>query len=105
MAASRAQVCRVAVAPGWGCDAYCVAKKRQSRRAGRANEWAVSVRLNDGQVLFWSGEEAKGRTQAWAGESQAHRFATQAEAEQYAADCETNSAAWEYRAVRLKQPR
>jgi hypothetical protein len=82
-----------------------VAKERQSRRADRASEWAVSVRLNDGKVLFWCGEEAERRGQDWAGESQAFRFATQAEAEQYAAQCATNSKAWEYRAVRLKQPR
>jgi len=48
-----------------------VAKKGQSRRADRVNEWAVSVRLNDGKVLFWCGEEAERRGQDWAGESQA----------------------------------
>ena len=80
-------------------------KKGVSRRAARANEWAVSVRLNDGSVLFWCGEEAKRCGQDWAGESQAFRFATQEDAERYAASCSVNSRAWEYKAVRLKQPR
>ena len=81
-----------------------VAKKGETRRAARANEWAVSVRLNDGQVLFWCGDEAERRGQDWGRESQAFRFATKEEAEQYAADCSLNSKAWEYRAVRLGQP-
>jgi hypothetical protein len=82
-----------------------VSKKRQSRRAERGNEWAVSVRLNDGKVLYWCGEEAERRGQDWAGESQAFRFETEEAAEQYAEACSTNSRAWEYRAVRLKQSR
>lgn len=56
-------------------------------------------------MLYWGGEEAERRGQDWAGESQTFRFATQAEAERYAADCATNPKAWEYEAVRLKQPR
>jgi hypothetical protein len=36
-----------------GCDACGVARKGQSRRADRANEWAVSVRLNDGKMQWW----------------------------------------------------
>ncbi len=80
-------------------------EKKLTRRAERANEWAVSVRLNDGKVLFWCGEEAARRGQDWAGQSRAFRFATQTEAQQFAAACATNSTAWEYRAVRLKQPR
>jgi hypothetical protein len=71
----------------------------------RANEWAVLVRLNDGSVLFWGGEEAERRGQPWSRESSAFRFATQADAERYAAECATNPKAWEYRAVRLAQPR
>jgi hypothetical protein len=82
-----------------------MAKKGQSRRPQRVNEWAVSVRLNDGSVLFWCGEEAGRRAQDWGRESQALRFATREEAEQYAAECATNSTAWEYRAVRLAPPR
>lgn len=78
-----------------------MAKERLSRRADRANEWAVSVRLNDGQVLFWCGRAAQRRGQQWGRENQAFRFITQAEAEEYAAACATNSTAWEYRAVRL----
>lgn len=82
-----------------------MAKERRSRRADRVSEWAVSVRLNDGQVLYWCGEESKRRGQDWAAsESQAFRFETQSEAQQYADRCETNSKAWEYRVVRLKQP-
>jgi hypothetical protein len=87
------------------CDAYRVAKKGQSRRPDRVNEWAVSVRLNDGSALFWCGEEAGRQGQDWGRESQAFRFATRDEAEQYAAECATNSAAWEYRAVCLAQLR
>ena len=82
-----------------------MAKKGETRRAARAKEWAVSVRLNDGRVLFWGGEEGERRGQDWAEESQAFRFATQAEAEQYAAACAINSKAWEYQVVHLKQPR
>jgi hypothetical protein len=92
-------------ARGEGCNAWPVAKKGESRRADRANEWAVSVRLNDGQVLFWCGEEAERRGQDWGQENQAFRFASQAEAERYGAECQTNSKAWEYRAVRLAQPK
>ncbi|MFC7725443.1 hypothetical protein ACFQW6_10010 [Nocardioides sp. GCM10028917] len=80
-------------------------KKGQSKRADRVNEWAVSVRLNDGQVLFWCGDEGERRGQEWGRENQAFRFATETEAEQYAAACALNSAAWEYRAVRLHQPK
>jgi hypothetical protein len=87
------------------CDACRVAKKNRTRRADRVNEWAVSVRLNDGQVLFWCGQEGERRGQEWGRENQAFRFGTQAEAEQYAADCALNSKAWEYKAVRLPQPR
>ena len=61
--------------------------------------------MNDGRVLFWCGEEAERRGQDWAGESQAYRSSTQSGAEQCATVCATNSKAWEYRAVRLKQPR
>ena len=82
-----------------------MAKKRQTRRADRANDWAVTVRLNDGRVLFWCGEEAERRGQDWGRESQAHRFATREDAERYAAICATSSKAWEYWAVRLAQPR
>jgi len=71
----------------------------------RANEWAVSVRLNDGQVLFWCGEAAERRGQDWGRENQAFTFATQAEAERYAAECALNPKAWEYQAVRLAQSR
>lgn len=63
------------------------------------------MRLNDGRVLFWCGEESERRGQDWAGESQAFRFPTQADAERYAAACAINSKAWEYRAVLLKQSR
>jgi hypothetical protein len=82
-----------------------VTKERQSRRADRANEWAVTVRLNDGRVLFWCGEEAGRRGPDWGSESQAHRFATLEDAERYAAMCATNSRAWGYSVVRLAQPR
>jgi hypothetical protein len=82
-----------------------VTKERQTRRADRANEWAVTVRLNDGRALFWCGEEAGRRGQDWGRELQAHRFANLEEAERYATMCATNSKAWEYSAVRLAQPR
>jgi hypothetical protein len=82
-----------------------VAKKGDSRRADRLNEWVVSVRLNDGQVLFWCGEEGERRGQEWGRESQAFRFATQAEAEKYAANSSLNSKAREHRAIRLAQPK
>lgn len=87
------------------CHACGVGKKGQSKRADRINEWAVSVRLNDGQVLFWCGDEGGRRGQEWGRENQAFRFATKTEAEQYAADCALNSKAWDYRAVRLPQPK
>lgn len=87
------------------CHALEVGKKGGSRRADRVNEWAVSVRLNDGQVLFWCGDEGEHRGQAWGRENRAFRFATEAEAEQYAADCAVNAKAREYRAVRLPQPK
>ncbi|WP_432881128.1 hypothetical protein ACQPYH_36720 [Kribbella sp. CA-245084] len=80
-------------------------KERQSRRADRANAWAVTVRLNDGTVLFWCGEEAERRGQGWGRQSQAHRYATLDDAERYAATCATNSKAREYSAVHLAQPR
>ena len=79
-------------------------KERRIRRADRANEWAVTVRLNDGTVLYSCGEEAKQRGQDWGRSSQAHRFATREEAETYAAACATNSKAREYKAVRMAQP-
>jgi hypothetical protein len=63
------------------------------------------VRLNDGRVLFWCGGEAERHGQNWGRESQAFRFATRHEAERYAAEFGTNSEAWEYRAVRLAQPK
>jgi hypothetical protein len=47
-----------------------VTKERQTRRADRANEWAVTVRLNDGRVLFWCGAEAGRLGQQWGRESQ-----------------------------------
>lgn len=90
---------------GLGCDAGRVTKKGETRRAVRADQWAVSVRLNDGQVLFWCGEEAERRGLDWGRERQAFRFTTREEAERYAADCSLNSKAWEYRAVRLAQPK
>lgn len=91
--------------PNEYCETPLVAKERRSRKADRVSEWAVSVRLNDGRVLFWCGAQAERIGQDWAGESQAYRFATQAEAKKYAAQCSTNSAAWEYQVVLLKQPR
>lgn len=91
--------------PEWRrCHPVCVTKERRTRRAPRADEWAVAVRLNDGSVLYWSGEEMKRVGRGWGHASQAHRFATREEAERYAATCVTNSKAWEYRAVRLAQP-
>ena len=68
------------------------------------NAWAVTVRLNDGSVLFWCGEETERQGQPWSRESQAFRFANQEGAERYAAHCVTNSKAWEYRAVPLARP-
>src|SRR5215469_13528203 len=79
------------------CDPYGVAKKHHSARADRIDEWAVSVRLNDGRVLFWCGEESERRGQDWGRESQAFRFTSRDEAERFAAGCATNSNAWEYR--------
>lgn len=93
------------VVQGTDCDACGVAKKGQSRRADRVDEWGVSMRLNDGRVLFWCGEEAERQGRAWGRESQAYRFATRDAAERYAGSCATNSKAWEYRAVRLAQPK
>lgn len=82
-----------------------MARKHGSRRAARINEWAVTVRLNDGRVLFWLGEESKRLGHDWGPENQAFRFASEAEADNFAAKCATNSKAWEYRTVRLPQPR
>lgn len=81
-----------------------MAKRVQSKRADRVDEWAVSVRLNDGQVLFWCGDEGERRGQEWGRANRAFRFATETEAKDYAAACALNSKAWEYRAVRLPQP-
>lgn len=74
-----------------------VSKNDKSRRPHRIDEWAVSVRLNDGKVLFWCGEPGE----QWGRQSQAFRFASQEAAERHALGCETNSAAWTYQAVRL----
>lgn len=82
-----------------------VGKKRETRKADRVGDWAVSVRLNDGIVLYWAGDEATRQGQDWGRQNQAYRFPTQQAAEQYAADCATNSKAWEYRATQLPQPR
>jgi hypothetical protein len=82
------------------CNA-CAMGKGDSR-AGRLNAWAVTVRLNDGTVLFWCGEASGDR---WGREFQAFRFSTREEATQYAAKCETNSNALEYRAAPLPEAR
>jgi hypothetical protein len=88
-----------------GAIVVSVPRERRTRRSDRADEWAVTVRLNDGRVLFWCGEEAGRGGQGWGRESQAHRFASLEAAERYAAICATNSKAWEYSAVHLAQPR
>ena len=80
-------------------------KKRDTRKADRVAPWAVSVRLNDGIVLYWAGDEAKRQGQDWGRKTQAYRFPTQRAAEHFAAECATNSKAWEYRAIHLSQPR
>lgn len=83
------------------CDPCRVAKKHHSAPADPIDEWVVSVRLNDGRVLFWCGEESERRGQNWGWESQAIRFASRDEAERFAVGCVTNSSAWVHRVVRL----
>jgi hypothetical protein len=77
-----------------------VSKDGQSRRADCNDEWTVSVRMNDGSVLFWCGEPGE----QWGRQSQAFRFASRDAAERLANGFETNSIAWAYQAVRLPQP-
>lgn len=64
LAAIRSTIPAGRVVQGANCDACGVTKKGQSRRADRVDGWGVSVRLNDGRVLFWCGEEAERQGQA-----------------------------------------
>jgi hypothetical protein len=81
-----------------------LALSRESRRAERAPEWGIAVRLADGSHRYYCLE---GGIQGQWGvhESQACRFGTADDAERQANAFQTNDAAKEYLVVRLPQPK
>lgn len=79
---------------------------RKSAKAPRADEWGVVVRLADGSTLFYCEDSQRQAQHEWTPrERDAQRFPTEATAAAFAATCQTNGAAREYRAVKLPQPR
>lgn len=75
--------------------------KESSRQSGRKAEWGVVVHLNDGRVLYLC-EDGERQGQPWGPRvSQAHRFPTREEAQQYASACSVNISARRYEAVLL----
>lgn len=80
-------------------------KQRQTRRAERDDAWGVTVRLNDGRILYFTGQDSRRGGQDWASASMAHRFDSREEAQSYAALGQTNSVAWAYQIAPLPEPR
>jgi hypothetical protein len=76
----------------------------ESRKARRAPEWGIAVRLADGSRRYYCLE---GGVQGQWGvhESQALRFDSAADAERQAHSFQTNDAAKEYLVVHLPQPK
>jgi hypothetical protein len=76
----------------------------QSRKAERAQEWGIAVRLADGSRRYYCLEG--GIQGQWgAHESQAYRFGSADDAELQASDFQANDAAKEYLVLRLPQPK
>lgn len=80
-------------------------RNRTSRKAPRAPEWGITVRLNNGQRLYYSVRlDPRGDPEWTPRLTEARRFATQAEAEKEATPMQTNRVAQEYEVLRLPQP-
>jgi hypothetical protein len=81
-----------------------LALSTESRKAARAPEWGIAVRLADGSRRYYCLE---GGIQGQWGvhESQACRFGNADDAERQANAFQTNDAAKEHLVVRLPQPK
>ena len=81
-----------------------MALSRESRKAQRAPEWGIAVRLADGSLRYYClGGGVQGQ---WgAHESQACRFDSEDAARRRASAFQTNDAAKEYLVVHLPQPK
>ena len=80
-------------------------KSRTSRKAARAPEWGITVRLNNGSRLYYSTRlDASGQPDWTPRVTEARRFATESEAAEQAAPMQTNRTAMEYEVVHLPQP-
>jgi hypothetical protein len=80
-----------------------LAVSRESRKAQRAPEWGIAVRLADGSHRYYCLEGAI-QGQWGPRESQARRFASADDAQRQASAFQTNDAAKEYLVVHLRQP-
>lgn len=77
---------------------------RTSRKAERGPEWAIAVRLANGDHLYYlRGSDGLERWSLRG--SEAFRFATEEEAERLVSTFETNGAAQEYVVVRVGRAR
>jgi len=80
-------------------------RNRTSRKATRAPEWGITLRLNDGSRLYYSTRlDSAGQPDWMPYVTEARRFDTEANATAEAAPMQTNRAAMEYEVVRLPQP-